>query len=118
MDMKFKAAYDQEGDVLTVYREAEVKESIEVSEEMIIDIDKNKKLVNLELLDAYKFLHTLNENISKEMLFDIKEVELKTKNYRNYWLITLAFKYKNKLIEEKLPVFASADFKSPLLASV
>ena len=117
MDMKFRALYDQEGDVLTIYREAKVKESVEVSEEMIIDIDKNKKLVNLELLDAYKFLHTLNEKISKEMLLGINEVELKTKNYRNYWVITLSFKYKNKLIEEKLPVFTNADFKSPLLSS-
>ena len=118
MNMKFKAAYDQEGDLLTVYREAEVKESIEVSEEMIIDIDKNKKLVNLEFLDAYKFLHTMNEKISKKMLLGIKEIDLKIKNYRNYWIITLAFKYKNTLIEEKLPVFASVDFKSPLLAAV
>jgi len=118
MKQRFKASYDEEGDVLTIYREgAKVKESIEVSEDLIIDVDKEMKLVNLELIDAYKFLHTLNEKISKEMLLDIQEVELDAKNYRNYWVITLRFKYQEEIITEKLPAFASMDFKSPLLAS-
>lgn len=119
MKQKFKASYDKEGDVLTVYKEgAKVKESIEVSEDLIIDVDKEMQLVNLELIDAYNFLHTLNEKISKEMLLDIKEVELEAKNYRNYWVISLVFKYRNEVIVEKLPAFASTDFKSPLIASV
>ncbi len=118
MKERFKASYDEEGDVLTIYREgAKVKESIEVSEDLIIDIDNDMNLVSLELIDAYKFLHTLNENISKEMLLDIQDVELEAKNYRNYWVITLMFKYQEEVITEKLPAFASADFKSPLIAS-
>ena len=119
MKHKFKASYDEEGDVLTIYRDGvKVKESIEVSEDLIIDVDKDMKLVNLELIDAYKFLHNLNEKISKEMLQDIQEIELEVKNYRNYWFITLIFKYQEEVIAEKLPAFASMDFKSPLLASV
>lgn len=119
MRQQFRASYDKDGDVLTIYREnAKVKESIEVSEDLIIDVDKDMQLVNLELIDAYKFLHTLNENISKEMLLNIQEVELEAKNYRNYWVITLIFEYQDKVISEKLPAFASMDFKSPLIASV
>jgi len=118
MAEKFKASYDPEGDVLTIYRkELEVKESIEVSEELVLDVDKNMKLVNLELMDAYKFLHTLNEKISKKLLSEVSEVELEIKNYRNYWVITLKFKHDNEMIVEKLPAFASSDFKSPLIAS-
>ncbi len=119
MKQKFKASYDQEGDVLTIYREkAKVKESIEVSDDLIIDVDKDMQLVSLELLDAYKFLHTLNEKISREMLLDLEEVELDAKNYRNYWVITIIFRYQQEVIAEKLPAFASMDFKSPLIASV
>jgi len=115
---KFKASYDGESDVLTIYRDGSVRESVEVSEELIIDLDKNKQLVNLELLDAYKFLHTLNEKITKDMLIDLQEAELQVKNFRNYVIITLAFQHKNQKIEEKLPAFVHTDFKSPLIAAM
>ncbi len=114
---KFKVSYDLEGDVLTIYQaNARVNESIEVAEELVIDLDKDRRIVNLELLDAYKFLHTLNESISQEMLLELKEVELQFKNYRNYWIISLAFKHKNQQIVEKLPAFAQVDYQSPLVA--
>ena len=119
MKRRFQASYDADGDVLTVYSPKEkVKESIEVTEDLVIDVDKNMQLVNLELLDAYKFLHTLNSKISRSMLEGIDNVELDVKNYRNYLFITLIFKHNNKVIKEKLPAFASSDFKSPLIASV
>jgi len=87
MKQKFKASYDEDGDVLTIYKEGSiVKESIEVADDLVIDIDKDKKLVNLELLDAYKFLHTLNEKISRDVLVEMEEAELEVKNYRNYGL--------------------------------
>ena len=116
---KFKVSYDQEGDVLTIYRDdVKVNESVEVTEELILDLDQDRRIVNLELLDAYKFLHTLNEEITTEMLSSLKEVELQFKNYRNYWIISLSFEYGNKRIEEKLPAFVQADYQSPLVASV
>ncbi len=118
MAQKFKASYDLEGDVLTLYREnTQVKESLEVAEDLIIDLDKNQKMISLELLDAYKFLHTLNERITKKMLQEVEEVEVEVKNYRNYLIITLFFKYNNQVIAEKLPAFSSTDFTSPLLVS-
>ena len=119
MTERFKASYDQEGDVLTIYRPDEkVNESIEVSEDLVIDVDKNKQLVNLELIDAFKFLHTINNNISKDMLECINEIELDVINYRNYFIVTLIFKHNNQVIKEKLPAFANTNFQSPLIASV
>lgn len=119
MKKKYKASYDEDGDVFTVYSEnAMVKESIEVTDEIVLDIDKNNRLVSLELMDAYAFLNTLNKSISKKMLEGIKEVELEIKNYRNYWIITLIFKHDDKVIAEKLPAFSDANFESPLIASV
>lgn len=118
MSQKFKVSYDEEGDVLTIYREdVSVFESVEVTEELVIDLDKDRRIANLELLDAYKFLHTLNENISKKMLSGLQETELRFTNYRNYWIISLVFEYENQKIVEKLPAFAQADFQSPLVAS-
>jgi len=118
MAQKFKTSYDLEGDVLTLYKEnAQVKESLEVTEDLILDLDRNQKMVNLELLDAYKFLHTLNEKITKKMLQEVEEVEVDVKNYRNYLIITLFFRYNNQIIAEKLPAFSSTEFRSPLLAS-
>lgn len=115
---KFIAKYDSEGDVLSIYtKDAKVKESIEVAEELVVDIDKNKNLVNLELFDAYKFLSLSNKKITKKMLESIGEVKLDVKQIRNYWIITIIFRYNEELITEKLPVFASNDFKSPLAAS-
>ncbi len=119
MNEKFSASYDREGDVLTIYRSAEkVKESIEVSDDLVIDVDKNKQLVNLELIDAFKFLHTINSKISKDMLVGINDVELNVINYRNYFIVTLIFKHNNQVIKEKLPAFTNTNFQSPLIASV
>ena len=118
ISQKFKVSYDKEGDVLTIYREdASVSESVEVTEELVIDLDKDRRIANVELLDAYKFLHTLNENISKEMLSGLQEAELQFTNYRNYWIISLSFEHGNQKIIEKLPAIAQADFQSPLVAS-
>tara|TARA_Y100000310_G_scaffold238101_1_gene241451 strand:+ start:381 stop:749 length:369 start_codon:yes stop_codon:yes gene_type:complete len=118
ISQKFKVSYDEEGDVLTIYREdASVSESVEVTEELVIDLDKDRRIANVELLDAYKFLHTLNENINKKMLSSLQEAELQFTNYRNYWIISLVFEYGDQKIVEKLPAFAQADFQSPLVAS-
>lgn len=118
ISQKFKVSYDKEGDVLTIYNEdASVSESVEVAEELVIDLDKDRRIANVELLDAYKFLHTLNENITKKMLSGLREAELQFTNYRNYWIISLVIEDGNQKIVEKLPAFAQADFQSPLVAS-
>ena|SRR3989344_1313213 len=112
--LKLKASYDEVSDVLTLYKpHAQVDESVEVAHELVIDLDKEKRIVNVELFDAYSFLHTLNNQITKKMLSQ-DELEVKFVNYRNYWIISLVFNYNNLRIEEKLPAFA-ADFKSPLV---
>ena len=112
-------SYDKEADVLTIYKkDAKVSESIEVAEDIVIDVDKERKIVNLELMDAYKFLHTLNTNISSELLSSLHEIQLKFTNYRNYWIISLVFEYNHQKIEEKLPAFAALDFQSPLISSL
>jgi hypothetical protein len=43
---------------------------------------------------------------------------LSLQNYRNYWIVSLAFEHNHQLIEEKLPAFVQADFQSPLVASI
>ena len=52
------------------------------------------------------------------MLESVGEVKLDVKKVRNYWIITMFFRYNKELISEQLPIFASTDFQSPLVASV
>ena len=116
---KYTAKYDSEGDVLSIYTKgAKVKESLEVADTLVIDLDKDKNLVNLELIDAHQFLRLSNKKITKKVLEELDDVKLDFKQFRNYWIITMYFKHKKELIMEKLPAFASNDFKSPLIASV
>ena len=119
MKTKFKMDYDSGEDVLYIYSEkGKVKESLELSKDIIIDLDKNNKLVAIEIFNAYGFLHTLNEEITKNMLSELKEVELKMIKYSDYYIITLVFEYNNKIITEKLPALSMEHYQSPLIASL
>ncbi|MBN1377391.1 DUF2283 domain-containing protein [Candidatus Woesearchaeota archaeon] len=116
MRRKFKASYDKEGDVLTIYRNnGDVKESIELSDEIVMDLDKDWKLVSLEVMDAYDFLHSLDKKFTRKMLSEINNAKVEVRNYRNYWYIILIFEEDNKVM---LPVVSAAEYKSPLIASV
>ena len=115
----FAVEYDQDEDILSVYDEkGKTKESLEVAEDLIIDVDNQGDLVGIELFDASKFLSALNKSITPKMLSEIEEASLQVVRYRNYVIITLAFQYQGQTIEEKLPAFSTAKYESPLLALV
>ncbi len=119
MEAKFKMDYDSREDVLYLYSEkGKVKESIELSKDIVIDLDKNDNLVAIEIFNAHKFLHTLNEEITKNMLSELKETKLKLVKYSDYLIITLIFNYKGKTIIEKLPALSTEQYESPLIASI
>ena len=115
---KFQIEYDSAEDVLLIYSQGrKVKESIEVTEDLVVDLDQDNNISAIELFDAYQFLHALNSKISKEMLSEAQEVELKLARYRNYWIVTIFLKCNGQIIEEKLPAFSTLEYESPLLAS-
>ena len=66
--MKMKIEYDKDADAAYIYleyplKDASVKKTIELNENIILDFSENGKLVGVEVLDASK---TLNKKILLE----------------------------------------------------
>lgn len=65
-----KVIYDPETDVLNfIFREAEIEESDEIKQGVIVDYDKHGKIVSIEVLDAKK--HTKNPS---EVSYEVKQL--------------------------------------------
>jgi uncharacterized protein YuzE len=119
MKQKFKAEYDLESDILYIHSEnVKTKESIEIEEDITLDIGSNKKLAGIEINYAYDFFKASNKNFDKKLLEGIKDIEIDLYRYRNLIIIKLLFKYDNKIIEEKLPALSTSLYKSPFLAEM
>lgn len=119
MESKFKADYDSEEDVFYIYsQKSKTKESIEVDEDIILDIDKDNNLTGVEIMYASKFLNKLNSRITRKALAVAKSIGVEVKKYRSLVIITLAFKIDNEVIRERLPAFSAARYESPLVAEV
>ena len=87
----------------------------ELEEDLVIDIDKNKNLVALQIFYANEFFKALDKDFPKNILNEIKEVNVDFVNYRNYMIIKLLLHYKQKIIEEKLPPIPMKKYESPIV---
>jgi uncharacterized protein YuzE len=115
----FYASYDSEEDVLFAHSDkVKTEESVEVLDDIVIDIDKNNNLAGLEIFNASEFFKLLNKKITKKVLEDMKNVKISIQTYRNYVLIAIGFQIDGKLVEEKLPAVSLKEYESPLVASV
>ncbi len=116
--MAIKIHYSKEDDVFTIYdTEHRTFETIEFSEFLNIDINKNKEIVGLEVFYASEFFSVLNNIITKTLLESIRDVSIECKNYRNNWLILLIFKSNGEEIKVQLPPLRKLEYTSPLIAS-
>jgi uncharacterized protein YuzE len=117
--MKFNFVYDEENDVLSIFSpNCKSKESIEFSENIIFDINKNGNLVALQILDASEFFSSLNEQLTREFLSNLESIELIEKEYRNNWFIVIGFKSKNRaIIQQPMPLLRKSEYKSLLLCN-
>lgn len=116
--MKIKFHYNSQDDVLTIYSEVAPNETIEFTEFMNIDINKNKGIVGLEIFEASEFLSKQNKELTKQFLSNLKEISLKYDEWRNTFFINLELTDKsNKTIIEKLPPLKKGEYLSPLIAS-
>lgn len=117
MSSKFKIDYDSSEDVFYIYsQKSKTKESIEVDEDIILDIDKDNNLAGVEIMYASRFLNKLNSKITKKGLAEAKNIGVEVKKYRSLVIITLSFRINNEVIREKLPAFSAARYESPLVA--
>jgi uncharacterized protein YuzE len=115
--MEMHVSYDTEEDILRLGSQKGVRESIEVGEDIIIDIDKHGGVVGIELMDAYAFLSAMNTDISKALLSNINRMEVSERRYKNYVLLTLRCECEGKVFQQQLPLFSAKHYESPLLAS-
>lgn len=116
--MAIKTHYDDEDDVFTIYdSEQKPFETIEFSEFLNIDIDKNKNIVGLEIFYASEFFSALNKIIGKAFLESVNQVSIECKNYRNNWFMVIVFNYNGQEVRVQLPPLRKSEYTSPLIAS-
>ena len=114
----FKSRYDKESDIIYFAREGfRFKESLEVSDDIILDLDKNDTVMGIEILFASEFFKAVNQKISEEILNKIKDVTVSMVYYRKLLIISLNFNIGKIKYEEKLPAFRMSEYESPLVAS-
>ncbi len=116
--MTIKIHYDNEDDIFTIYdNEHKPSETIEFSEFLNLDINKDKSIVGMEIFYASEFFSALNKLITKKFLESIKDISVECNNYRNNWFINLVFNPNGNKISVQMPPFRHSDYTSPLIAS-
>ena len=114
--MSYKSHYDEEHDVLAIYKsDRKVEESVEISENVIIDLDKNEQINGIEIMDASEFLGVFNPEIDKKFLSGIEHARMEYKSFRNQWIILIALKSKGKQFVQPMPPLRKSEYKSPLI---
>ena len=114
--MAMKIHYNEEDDVFTIYDdEHKPAETIEFSEFLNIDIDKNKGIVGLEIFYASEFLSLFNKSINKVFLKDLSEAHIEYRDFRNMWFIILILKSNDKIISQPLPPLKKSEYISPII---
>lgn len=113
---KFKWSYNEEDDILYIFDpKKKSKESIEIEEDIVIDIDKENSLVGLEIFYASDFFKAIDKNFPKDILNEVDSVDVDFGNYRNFVIIKLLIACNKKVIEEKLPLIPIKKYESPIL---
>lgn len=117
--MEFKFDYDYEHDILSIYKfPVSVEESIEISENIVIDLDKNEKIVGIEIFDAGEFFGAFNDNINKEFLKNLEKASFEMKEFRNQWFIVAILVCRGKTIKQSLPPLRKSEYVSPLISNL
>ena len=116
VNMGFKFNYDREYDVLYISNaEQEVEESIEVSEDIVLDLNKEDNVIGIEIFYASEFFGAFNNQVNKEFLKSLEEARLEYKEFRNQWFIVVILKNKNATIYQPMPPLRRSEYTSPLI---
>lgn len=115
--MSYKYHYDEEYDILAIYvSEREVQESLELSENVVLDFDENNQINGIEIMDASEFLGTFNSSINKKFLSNLDYAEIECKSYRNQLIVVVVLKSEGKLFYQPMPPLRKSEYISPILA--
>lgn len=113
---QYKFHYSFEDDVLYIQNAVkEVEESVEFSEDIVLDLDKRGNVIGVEIFYASEFLGLFNKDIDKEFLRNLNNAHIEYRDFRNMWFIVLILKSKNKQISQPLPPLKKSEYVSPLM---
>lgn len=117
--MKYNFEYDAESDVLSIYNyeKSRPEESVEINEYIVMDIDKNNKIIGLEIFDASAFFGAFNKEVDKKFLSNLKEIMIEQKEMRNNWFLVIALKSGNSVVYQPMPPLRKSEYISPLITS-
>jgi len=115
--MKFEFHYSPKHDVLSIYNyeKSRPEETVEFSEYLNIDIDKENRIIGLEIFDATEFFGALNVGVDKEFLQNLEAVDLQQKEFRNNWFLAIILKSGEKIITQPLPLLRKSEYISPFV---
>ena len=101
-----KVDYDRKNDILWVYTEEKVKDSLEI-DNFVIDFSQENKIVGIEIFKASEILSKLTQiKISKNSLLNIKKASLSSYQSREltFVIINLILMVKNERKEIPIPI--------------
>ncbi len=108
--------YDNVSDVLYIQNTVKkVEESVEFSEDIILDLDKKGVVIGVEIFYASEFLRMFNEEINKEFLENLKDAYIEYRDFRNMWFVVLILQSKDKQIAQPLPPLRKSEYVSPFV---
>ncbi|MEK6932954.1 MAG: DUF2283 domain-containing protein [Nanoarchaeota archaeon] len=114
--MKYEYDYDDENDILYIYNSiGDVEESVQISEDIVIDLDNKEKIRGIEIFYASEFFGAFNNEINKHFLKNLEEASLEYKEFRNQWFIIVILKSENKKIIQPMPPLRKSEYISPLM---
>jgi len=115
--MKYEHDYDDENDILVIHESNEdVKESLEVSEGIVLDLDRDDRVVGIEIMDASEFFCSFNPEISKKFLSELDSARIEYKSFRNQWMLLVILGSNGKMFSQPMPPLRKTEFASPILA--
>ena len=111
MMQNFKYSYDEENDDLFLYLEnSKSYGAIELGN-FIFDLDENKNIIAMQILDASQVLSKLLSNLVQ--LNQIKEIRIGTNNFRNMRAVKMLLTTSSGKSEGVIAL-PDLDFESPV----
>lgn len=113
--MEYKFHYSAEDDVLSIYNyDNNVKESVQVSEDVVLDFDSNDNVIGVEIFYASEFFRAFNSEIDRNFLKNLSEASLEIKSFRNQFFVLIALQANGKRIVQPMPLLRKEEYVSPL----
>lgn len=112
VEMKFH--YDVEDDVLSIYTDVAPTETVEVSEFVNVDINKDEGIVGLEIFEASEFF-SIND-IGKSFLEGLRSLSLEYVELRGTLFVKVNFVgVDGVVVSSQLPSFRKSEYECPLI---